>query len=168
MLSSIQGLTDWSDWLPHLEFAYNNSSHAGKTPFYLNHGYHPRTPLDILTNASLQDVRNASAADFVATLKDADSAARDSLHHAQQQQVKFNSQARATRLFCVGDSVLLSAKHIPTRFRAKNAHKLQSPWLGPFQISRVLSPAVCELALPQGWRIHPVFNVALLKSITHL
>ena len=41
-----------SDWDKHLiaaEFAYNNSVQAstGSTPFYLNHGRHPHTPLSL-------------------------------------------------------------------------------------------------------------------------
>ena len=37
---------DWDDHLPMLEFAYNNSWQEAvqATPFYLNHGRHPRIP----------------------------------------------------------------------------------------------------------------------------
>ncbi|EJD32528.1 hypothetical protein AURDEDRAFT_77621, partial [Auricularia subglabra TFB-10046 SS5] len=35
---------DWSEWLPLAEFAINNrvSSATGSSPFFLNHGRHPR------------------------------------------------------------------------------------------------------------------------------
>ena len=40
---------DWSEWLASAEFAYNNRQHSstGQSPFYLEYGYHPRTPLTI-------------------------------------------------------------------------------------------------------------------------
>ena len=42
--------SDWDEHLIAAEFAYNNSVQAstGSTPFYLNHGRHPHTPLSLL------------------------------------------------------------------------------------------------------------------------
>jgi hypothetical protein len=41
--------TNWDTLLPMVEFAINNSKHAppGFTPFFLNYGLHPRTPLSV-------------------------------------------------------------------------------------------------------------------------
>jgi transposase InsO family protein len=40
---------DWDDLLPLMEFAINNAKHASTqfTPFYLNYGYHPLTPVSL-------------------------------------------------------------------------------------------------------------------------
>ena len=40
---------NWDDLLPAAEFACNNGVHnsKGHTPFVLNHGRHPATPLDV-------------------------------------------------------------------------------------------------------------------------
>ena len=40
---------DWSEWLSSAEFAYNNWQHSSTrhSPFYLEYGYHPQTPLTI-------------------------------------------------------------------------------------------------------------------------
>jgi len=42
--------SDWDEHLIAAEFAYNNSvqGSTGFTPFYLNHGRHPHTPLSLL------------------------------------------------------------------------------------------------------------------------
>src|ERR1700742_2390017 len=36
---------DWSEMLPMAEYSYNNSvtNATGKSPFYANYGFHPRT-----------------------------------------------------------------------------------------------------------------------------
>ena len=43
-------LNDWHRYLPLAEFAYNNSTQAstGFSPFYLNSGQHPLTPVSML------------------------------------------------------------------------------------------------------------------------
>ena len=48
-------VTNWDELLVHAQFAINNAwQESGEnTPFYLNHGRHPRTPL----SASLERER---------------------------------------------------------------------------------------------------------------
>ena len=82
------------------EFAYNNSVQAstGFTPFYLNHGRHPHTPLS-LTIAQLQPSTkdtNPAALDFVGRFQASLSKAKDALHRAQQRQQKYAD--KVTRL----------------------------------------------------------------------
>ena len=45
--------TDWENHLTAIEFAYNESDHAGTgfSPFYLEYGYHPLTPTAIAAGA---------------------------------------------------------------------------------------------------------------------
>ncbi len=44
-------MTNWDELLVHAQFAINNAwqESVQNTPFYLNHGRHPRTPLECLT-----------------------------------------------------------------------------------------------------------------------
>jgi hypothetical protein len=67
---------NWDEFLPALEFAYNNSlqKSTDKTPFYLTYGMHPRTPATVLSQQipgtkSLE--ANAFIADLQAALADA-------------------------------------------------------------------------------------------------
>ena len=63
----------------------------------------------------------------------------------------------------VGDEVVLPTRHISV-----NQHllsKLQRHWIGPYRVSRVISPMAYGLDLPPTWRIHPVFHVSNLKTV---
>ena len=48
---------DWVDWLPYVEFAYNNSvqSSTGETPFYVLMGYHPHWVNEIYSDLVLDE-----------------------------------------------------------------------------------------------------------------
>ena len=41
--------------------------------------------------------------------------------------------------------------------------KIKSRWIGPFHITKEVSPIAFRLDLPLGWRIHLVFHVSKLK-----
>lgn len=46
---------EWSKFLPMVEFAINNATHAshGYTPFFVNYGFHPRLPVQLGGESSL-------------------------------------------------------------------------------------------------------------------
>ena len=61
----------------------------------------------------------------------------------------------------VGDLVLLSTRNL----RMKGTPtKLQCRLVGPFKIIKVIGQQAYRLALPEDWKIHPVFHVSLLKN----
>lgn len=43
------------------------------------------------------------------------------------------------------------------------SRKLAPRWVGPFEILQVINNNAVKLRLPTTWRLHPVFNVSLLK-----
>ncbi len=86
------------------------------------------------------------------------------ISEAQNYQAKYANEHRSPPPdFQVGELVLLSTKNFPTRFRAKNAHKLQSPFIGPFRILEKISPVSFKIELPDSMSIHNVFYSGLLK-----
>ena len=62
--------------------------------------------------------------------------------------------------FKVGDKVWLESKHLKLCYESK---KIAPKREGPFRITEVLSPLNYRLDLPNSWRIHPMFHIALLS-----
>jgi hypothetical protein len=73
---------DWDKHLPMAEFAVNNSFNQSTktTPFYLNFGEHPQTPLDL----QLRQESNPAAKSLCERVQENMRAARQNLQQAQQ------------------------------------------------------------------------------------
>jgi hypothetical protein len=155
--------TDWVDWLPIAEFAYNNREHSatGHSPFYLKYSHHPFVPMapwKVLIN-------NPSAEDFANSLSWARQYAYDTLHDATTLMKWFADwKRREVPLYAVGQEVWLDAQNLKTECPTR---KLSLWWLSPFKILGPVPqdahyPSTYRLALLPSWKIHPVFHVSLL------
>lgn len=71
-----------------------------------------------------------------------------------------NRRRQPARRYHVGQYVWLDARNIKTLRPLK---KLDWKNLGPFRIKEIISPHAYKLDLPASMRIHPVFNVSLLR-----
>ena len=151
---------NWVDMLPSIEFSVNNTPNrtTGYSAFYLNYGFHPLHPLQLLH--SNDDSYNESVVSFVSRLQVEFDRAQQQLTRAREQMIQQEDQHRRTMEYKVGDQVLLSTRYI--RFR-NCPQKLQRRFVGPFEIIRKMSRAAYELRLPDAWSIHPVFHISLLK-----
>jgi hypothetical protein len=159
--------SDWDEHLVAAEFAYNNSLQAstGYTPFYLNYGRHPHTPMSLAIQYSAPRATdtNPAANDFVGRFHDHLSRAKDALHRAQERQRKYADQRRRHAEFSVGDQVLLSTQYLTLRVGEGSTPKLNPRYNGPFSITKVLSPVAYQLKLPTSMKCHNVFHISLLK-----
>jgi transposase InsO family protein len=101
---------NWDELLPALEFAYNDSIQASSkhTPFFLNYGFHPHSPLGLLSQA--QAVACPASRDFIARISFAGAHAKRLLAQAQERQAAAYNRRRRDLSFKVGDKVLLSAE----------------------------------------------------------
>ena len=151
---------DWDLHLTAAEFAYNNSKQAstGFSPFFLNYGFHPRTPADVATGAE----RVQAAADWLDAFQRDLADAKTSLGKAQQRQAEYADRSRRDEQFKVGDKVMLNTSNIDQR-GAGRSRKLQPKWIGPFTIQKCISPVACRLDLPGSFKLHPVFHTSMLK-----
>lgn len=64
--------------------------------------------------------------------------------------------------FKIGEEVWLSVTNLRLSFPSQ---KLGPKFIGPFKIKRMVNPVAFELALPNSYRIHPVFHASLLKPV---
>ena len=71
-----------------------------------------------------------------------------------------NRRRQPAPKFSVGQEVWLDARNLKT-LRPKK--KLDWKFLGPYRITRVVSPYAYRLELPASMKIHPVFHVNLLR-----
>lgn len=148
------GMTDCpsDDLLACAEFAINNAYQASiqDTPFFLNNGRHPRLPSDL--NLSRKPSKNPSAVDFIGNIEKGIAKAKVCLQAAQQCQKKYADQKRVDLFFNVGEYVWLNNEHIV--IKAVGSRKLRAQWLGPFEVTAVVSPVNYKLKVSAHYRIH--------------
>ena len=155
---------DWDEHLVSLEFAYNDAVNAstGYTPFYLNYGKHPLTPLALLKHDSPSGVESVDA--FVSRMQTDLARAKDAVKKAQERQVTNANRHRRDHAFKTGDSVYLSADHLRVHGAADAKKKFGKRAYGPYKIKKVLTPLTYELELPANVKIHPVVHISALRE----
>jgi hypothetical protein len=162
----------WSDLLPLCEFSYNSSLHTttGKTPFELDLGYTPRTPLDLQLRSVIGNKgRNADAASsFAEKMQFNLDLARDCLQSAQDAQKLAADDHRQDAAFKIGQQVYLNTKNLPLTYSNvsdQRSRKLQDLFDGPFTIVKASkSPNAWYLDLPDTWNVKQPLNVGLFRK----
>lgn len=151
-------MDNWDELLDCAEFAINNAYNLSvkNTPFRLNSGQNPLTPLGLLA-----DTHVPRAHDFVGSMHVALRSARQALLDAQARQKQQYDEKHRHQEFKVGDMVLLRTSNI--RFKGPNAKKLLPKWIGPMEVMKRSGELAYHLKLPSTMKIHPVFHTSLLK-----
>ena len=145
------------------EFAANNAENVstGFTPFFLNSGEEPAVPTTLLGGSS--STTNQAVADTLDRLKEALGDARTNLTAAQHRMKQQVDRSRRSVDYAVGDEVVLATRNLRT-YAPHLPVKLKRRWVGPFRITKKISPVAYELDLPPGWHIHSSFHVSKLKK----
>ncbi|KAJ9522138.1 hypothetical protein QJQ45_005140 [Haematococcus lacustris] len=166
--------TDWDNHLTAVEFAYNASIQAstGYSPFMLNSGQEPHTPLSLAVSSAAQPrvtpATSESAPAFLQRMATNIAAATQHLIKAQERQVKYANAHRQDHTFSSGDMVYLCDSfftHIrPATQVAGAARKFTPRQHGPFKVLEVVTPVALRLQLPVEWKsVHPVVHVSHVK-----
>ena len=126
-------MLDWDRWLCLAQFAINNAWHetTQQTPFFLNLGRAPRTPLDILL-PNRGDVDNPASCNFAGNLQQLVARARKLTIAAQQRQKRYYDAKHVLAVFAVNDEVLLSTSGLQLKISGTN--KLAPKFIGPFKV----------------------------------
>ncbi len=155
------GHHDWESLLPMTQFVINSSPSVstGYSPFFLNYGFHPVTPLEMLRDRSESSIE--STEEFLARMDEVLAAAKRQMLKAQNQMKQAADKHRRDVHYAVGDKVLLSTQHLklkdlPTKFARR--------FIGPFKVAATVGSNAYTLELPATWKIHPTFHVSLLKQ----
>ena len=111
-LTTLRKQDKWEKVLPTVEFVINNSpaQSTGYTPFYLNYGYHPCTPVDLIRDYDSTLIEGVNV--FVERMKENFSKAVTFLHRAQERMKVQSDKRRRELRFSEGEQVLLSTENL--------------------------------------------------------
>ncbi len=153
--------SSWSQQLSMVEYAHNTLpvSSTGLSPFECSIGYQPP-----IFPSLESEVAVPSAHAFIQRCHRTWTRARETLL-----QVGSRTKAKADRhrsrppVYVAGQKVWLSTKNIPLR---SVSNKLAPKFIGPFTVTKIISPVAVRLNLPPAYRrIHPVFHVSKIKPV---
>ena len=144
----------WPEVLPRIQAFLNNSASAasGITPSEVAYGFTPNRPMDLLRLPVKIDHISARIT------------AKDAIDFAQMSN-KFHYDRKYHPMFLkVGEWALLrlhKGYKIPSTLGITN--KLSQQYVGPFQVAERAGRLAYRLAVPEEWKVHPVFTIAQLE-----
>ncbi|KAK2416602.1 hypothetical protein QL285_038986 [Trifolium repens] len=153
----------WDEFLPLIEFTYNNSYHSSisMAPYEALYGRKCRTPLcwyEVGENKLL-------GSDFVQQTTDQVKLIREKMKAAQDRQKSYSDKRRRPLEFETGDHVFIRVTPRTGIARAIKTKKLTPRFIGPFQILRRVGPVAYHIALPPKLsNLHDVFHVSQLRK----
>jgi len=151
---------DCASMLAIAEYAYNNSKHLATkiSPFYPNYGFEPRTnwPMEI-------QFRNLALGLYGHYMTSIHSKLSRQLEQSMEAMQKYYDKKRKSiEPFKKGELVILNGRNIRARH---NCNKLEDKIYGPYEVVNTgKNRRYCLLKLPDSWKIHPTFNIALLEQ----
>ena len=124
------------------------------------YGRHPRTPADI-TPLPAKGKQAPAADEFAAKIKQGIEDAKSALQSAQARQKHYHDKGVPELTLSVGQQVLLNTKNLS--LKGPGPRKLLPRWIGPFTVTKALTPVTYTLDLPATMKVHPTFHVCLLR-----
>ncbi len=153
--------SSWSQQLSMVEYAHNSLpvSSTGLSPFKCSLGYQPS-----IFSSLESEVAVPSAHAFVQRCHRTWTRARETLLQVgRRMKAKADRHRSKPPVYVVGQRVWLSTKNIPLR---SVSNKLAPKFIGPFPVTKIISPVTVRLKLPPAYRrIHPAFHVSKIKPV---
>lgn len=154
----------WIKWLSWAEFWFNTNynSSTKSTPFKALYGRDPPQLLKGTTIPSSVEEVNQMTADRDTILQDL----KTNLVKAHNQMKSYADKHRREVSYAMGDWVYLKLQPYRLKSLAKKRNEKLSPrFYGPYQIVKCIGQVAYQLDLPPDNKVHPVFNVSLLKKV---
>ena len=103
---------DWEKMLPTVELVINSlpNQSTGCSPFYLNYGYEPVTPIQLVKGN--EEVKTESIGSFVKRITSDWELARENLKRSVDLQAKYYDKKHRDIEFNEGELVLLSTRNL--------------------------------------------------------
>jgi hypothetical protein len=153
----------WDEFLPLIEFTYNNSFHSsiGMAPYEALYGRKCRTPLCWYEAGE----NKILGSDFVHQTTEQVKFIREKMKAAQDRQKSYSDKRRRPLEFEAGDHVFIRVTPRTGIGRAIKTRKLTPRFIGPFQILKRVGPVAYHIALPPHLsNLHDVFHVSQLRK----
>uniref|UniRef100_A0A8C1U5W3 Gypsy retrotransposon integrase-like protein 1 n=1 Tax=Cyprinus carpio TaxID=7962 RepID=A0A8C1U5W3_CYPCA len=151
----------WSEQLPWAEYAHNSlpSSATGLSPFQGCLGYQPP-----LFSSQDSDSCVPSVQAYIKRCRRTWKRVRSALCRSRTRMcVAANKRRVKSPRYHFGQRVWLSTHNLPLQSISR---KLAPRFIGPFRISKIVSPVSVKLKLPPNLsRVHPVFHVSCVKPV---
>jgi len=163
---------NWSELLPKLAYAYNNTPHTATkhTPAFLLYGFQPRGPLsylleeDYIERPTLDQLTQDKAINFIEEFEGARQSVQDALRRAQVTFEKAYNKKHLPVTFQVGEKVLINVQslRLPNVTEGKGI-KFTRRMEGPYEVLEKISD-VTYRRIPQDYDIHPVISIAHIEK----
>nr|GEY13488.1 putative reverse transcriptase domain-containing protein [Tanacetum cinerariifolium] len=154
----------WEVHLPLVEFSYNNNYHSSVrcAPFEALYGRKCRPPILWAEVGEGQLI----GPEIVKETTEKISQIKDRLKAAQDRQKGYADKRKKPLEFSVGDHVLLKVSPWKGLVRFGKKGKLAPRFVGPFEITKRISPVAYRLRLPVELNgVHDTFHVSNLKNV---
>jgi len=142
--------TQWSSWLPWVEYWYNTSWHASikLTPYEVVYGVPPPRLLTYVPGTTQVD----AVEEVLRIRQQILTLLQHNLQHAQQRMKRYSDLKRTERSFEVGQMVYLRLQpYKQSSVAARRNLKLSPRFYGPFSIIRKIGAVAYELDFPPNF-----------------
>ena len=143
-----RNVRDWEILLPTIEMVINSlpNQSTGFSPFYLNYGHEPVTPIQLLKGDESSSTESVDS--FIRRVTFDWKLAKENLQRSMGLQQKYYDRRHRDVHYKVGDLVLLSTRNL----RMKGTPgKLQRRYVGPFQVIEAIGQQAYRFSLPDDW-----------------
>ena len=150
---------NWDELLPAAEFAYNSavSEDLGMSPFELDLGWIPKSPLDFLSGT---ETPVQSVDEFKEQLKTSLDDAKFSYKVSKARQASEASSHYKKPEYVKGSKLWLNKTLFTDAYsKSQESEKLGAKRFGPFVVNEVIGRNAVRLELPDHFKIHPVVHV---------